>query len=102
MVYSFHQYLTYNDTASIQWVLDMRNQHNIPLWMGESGENSNVWYTDAIKLFESNNMGWSWWPWKRIETTVSPFSIKSNDNYESIINYWKGQGSKPDAADAIA
>ena len=102
MVYSFHKYWTYNDTASIQWVLDMRNQHNIPLWMGESGENSNVWYTDAIKLFESNNIGWSWWPWKRIETTVSPFSIKSNDNYESIINYWKGQGSKPDAADAIA
>lgn len=101
LVYSFHKYWTYNDTASIQWVLDLRNQHNVPLWMGESGENSNVWYTEAIKLFESNSIGWSWWPWKRIETTVSPFSVKSNDNYEAIINYWKGEGAKPSVSDAI-
>lgn len=102
MVYSFHKYWTYNDTASIQWVLDMRNQHNIPLWMGESGENSNTWYTDAVKLFKSNNIGWSWWPWKRIATTVSPFSVKSNENYETIIKYWKGEVAKPSTADAIA
>lgn len=101
MVYSFHKYWTYNDTASIQWVLDMRNQHNVPLWMGESGENSNVWYTEAINLFEDNNIGWSWWPWKRIATTVSPFSINSNPKYEAIINYWKGEGTKPSVQDAI-
>ena len=101
MVYSFHKYWTYNDTASIQWVLDMRNQHNVPLWMGESGENSNVWYTEAINLFEDNNIGWSWWPWKRIATTVSPFSINSNPKYEAIINYWKGEAAKPSVQDAI-
>ena len=101
MVYSFHKYWTYNDTASIQWVLDMRNQHNVPLWMGESGENSNVWYTEAINLFEDNNIGWSWWPWKRIATIVSPFSINSNPKYEAIINYWKGEGSQPSVQDAI-
>ena len=95
LVYSFHKYWTYNDTASIQWVLDMRNQHNVPLWMGESGENSNVWYTEAINLFEDNNIGWSWWPWKRIETIVSHFSINSNQKYEAIINYWKGEGARP-------
>lgn len=102
LVYSFHKYWTYNDTASIQWVLDLRDQHNVPLWMGESGENSNVWYTDAIKLFESNNIGWSWWPWKRIATTVSPFSVKSNANYEAIIKYWKGEVAKPSVNNAIA
>lgn len=101
MVYSFHKYWTYNDTASIQWVLDLRNQHNVPLWMGESGENSNVWYTEAINLFEDNNIGWAWWPWKRIQTTVSPFSVKSNTNYEAIIKYWKGEVVKPTLADAI-
>ena len=101
MVYSFHKYWTYNDTASIQWVLDLRNQHNVPLWCGESGENSNVWYRDAINLFEDNNIGWAWWPWKRIKTTVSPFSVKSNTNYEAIINYWKNEGPKPSVANAI-
>ena len=54
LVYSFHKYWSYNDTESIQWVLDIRNQNNVPLWMGESGENSNLWFTDAIRLFEEN------------------------------------------------
>lgn len=101
IVYSFHKYWTYNDTASIQWVLDLRNQHNVPLWCGESGENSNVWYKEAINLFEDNNIGWAWWPWKRIQTTVSPFSVNSNANYEAILKYWKGEGAKPSEANAI-
>ena len=101
MVYSPHKYWTYNDTASIQWVLDIRAQHNVPLWLGESGENSNVWFTEAIKLFEDNDIGWAWWPWKRIETIVCPYSINSNPNYKAIIKYWKGEGTKPSVEDAV-
>ena len=101
MVYSPHKYWTYNDTASMQWVLDIREQNNVPLWLGESGENSNVWYTEAIKLFEDNDIGWAWWPWKRIETITCPYSINSNSNYKAIIKYWKGEGAKPSVADAV-
>ena len=39
--------------------------HNVPLWMGESGENSNI-RVSIIILFEENEIGWAWWPWKRI------------------------------------
>ena len=101
MVYSPHKYWTYNDTASIQWVLDIRAQHNVPLWLGESGENSNVWFTEAINLLEDNDIGWAWWPWKRIQTIVCPYSIKSNANYEAILKYWKGEGSKPSVDVAV-
>ena len=102
LVYEFHKYWSYNDTESIQWVLDMQNQHNIPLWCGETGENSNVWYRDAMNLYETNNIGWSCWPYKRIATTVAPYSIPSNGNYEAIINFWKGEGPEPSVADAMA
>ena len=102
LVYEFHKYWSYNDTESIQWVLDMQNQHNIPLWCGETGENSNVWYKDAMSLYETNNIGWSCWPYKRIATTVAPYSVPSNPNYESIINFWKGEGPEPTVASAMA
>lgn len=101
LVYSFHKYWTYNDVGSISWVLDLQNQYNVPLWCGESGENSNVWYTDAIKLFEDHNIGWSWWPFKRIETVVAPFSISSNPKYEAIIDYWRGDAAAPSVTTAI-
>jgi endoglucanase len=102
MAYSFHKYWSHNDQGSIQWVLDIREQHNVPLWMGEAGENSNVWFTEAISLFEQNGIGWSWWPMKRIETIVAPYSIPFTDGYKQILQYWRGQAPKPTVNAAYA
>ncbi len=101
MAYSFHKYWSYNDPGSIDWVLQLRDQHNVPLWMGEGGENSNVWFTDAISLFEENNIGWSFWPMKRIETIVGPYSIPFTDGYKDILSYWRNQGPKPTEEEAF-
>lgn len=95
MVYSFHKYWTHNDQGSIQWMLDIRETHNIPLWLGESGENSNTWFKEAITLFEENNIGWAWWPMKKIEDIAGPFSIIKTDEYETLLKYWKGQAAQP-------
>jgi hypothetical protein len=101
MAYSFHKYWNYNDNpGSIGWVLEMRDQHNVPLWMGESGENSNVWFTDAIKLFEDNNIGWSWWPMKRIETIVGHYSIPFTDGYKNVLSYWRDEVPQPSVDEA--
>lgn len=98
MVYSFHKYWSHNDQGSIQWVLDMRNRHNIPLWCGESGENSNVWFRDAIRLLEENNIGWAWWPLKKIESISCPLSIPKSPEYQRLLDYWEGNASKPSAS----
>lgn len=100
MAYSFHKYWSNNDTGSIQWVLDIREQFDVPLWMGEAGENSNVWFTEAISLFEENGIGWSWWPMKRIETIVSPYSIEFTDGYKDVLSYWRGEITKPTVDEA--
>tara|TARA_B110000438_G_scaffold298035_1_gene345456 strand:- start:908 stop:4156 length:3249 start_codon:yes stop_codon:yes gene_type:complete len=102
MVYSFHKYWSENSIESIQWVLDLREENNVPLWMGEAGENSNVWFRDAIKLFEDNNIGWSWWPMKRIETIVSPYSIGFSEGYKNILEYWRGNAPRPSADEAFS
>ncbi|MEI9955889.1 MAG: hypothetical protein WDM90_06170 [Ferruginibacter sp.] len=69
------------------------------MWIGETGENSNVWYTEAIQLYEKNNIGWAWWPLKKIGNN-NPLEIKTNANYERVINYFNGKDSRPSAADA--
>ncbi|MEM7368381.1 MAG: carbohydrate-binding protein [Bacteroidota bacterium] len=97
MVYSPHKYWSYNDKASIQWVLTMRDQYNIPLYFGESGENSNTWFRDAIHLIESHGIGWAWWPMKKIESISGPLSVIKTADYETLLNYWKGSGSTPNS-----
>ncbi len=94
MVLSFHKYWNKNDPSSIQHMLKAREQYNIPVWLGETGENSNVWFTEAIRLLESNNIGWAWWPLKKIGFN-NPVEIKSNANYDQLLSYWGGSGAKP-------
>lgn len=97
LVYSPHKYWSTNDTASMQWVLDIRNAHNVPLYLGESGENSNAWFRDAIKLFEDLQIGWAWWPLKKIESITCPLSVPKSDGYQLLLDYWNGNAPKPSA-----
>ncbi len=92
IVFSFHKYWNYNNTSSIQWMLDKRNSLGIPIWLGESGENSNTWFTNAIRLCESNHIGWSWWPVKKSGIN-NVLRVMANNDYLNLIEYWKGNGS---------
>ena len=100
MAYSFHKYWNSTNEDDLNWILPMREQYDVPLWMGESGENSNTWYTDAVSLFENNNVGWAWWAMKKIGSVNSPYRIVVNDGYQKILNYWKDEGDKPTEQEA--
>lgn len=100
MAYSFHKYWSTNDQSSIQSYLNMRGAHNVPLWMGETGENSNMWFHEAVQLFEQHNIGWCWWTTKKFETITSPYSATLPDNWDLLRNYWDGSGPQPNALQA--
>ncbi len=102
MVYSFHKYWNAHNQSAIQWMLDMRNNYNIPIWCGESGENSNTWFRNTIKLLEDNDIGWAWWPLKKIDNISGPLSVARTEEYQTLLDYWEGSGSKPTAAFAKA
>jgi hypothetical protein len=95
MVYSFHKYWNPTTVETIQKYLDMREKYNVPLWMGESGENNNEWFRAVVNLSETNNIGWSWWTIKKIGSESSLMTITKPAGYQDIINYWTGKGPKP-------
>ncbi len=94
-VLSFHKYWSVNDQNSISWMINFRNQYNVPIWLGESGENSNVWFTDAISLVEKNGIGWAWWPLKKIGSVTNPYTIVKTANYQTLLDYWNNGGTAP-------
>lgn len=98
MVYSPHKYWSFNDKATIQWVLDIRERYDTPLYFGETGENSNVWFKDAISLFDEYNIGWAWWPMKKIESIAGPLTVLKTPEYQSLLDYWDGNGTRPSAS----
>jgi hypothetical protein len=102
MVYSFHKYWNPNTTESIQKYLDLRDKFGVPLWLGESGENNNEWFRDAVNLMETNNIGWSWWTIKKIDSESSLMNISKPAGYQKVIDFWAGKGPKPTDEEAKA
>lgn len=98
MTVSFHKYWNQNTQASIQTFLNYRQQYNVPIWLGESGENSNVWFRDAISLVESNNIGWAFWPMKKIESIAGVTAVTKTPEYQQLLNYWNNGGTQPTQA----
>ncbi|RYY65812.1 MAG: carbohydrate-binding protein, partial [Chitinophagaceae bacterium] len=94
MALSFHKYWNFNDQNSIANILKLRDQYNVPVWLGETGENSNLWFTQAIELLERNNIGWAWWPLKKLGHN-NPLQIKASDDYRKIVDYWNDKTKKP-------
>ncbi len=100
MVYAFHKYWNETDQGTIQYLLNIRQEYDTPLWLGETGENSNGWFYETVRLAESNNIGWNWWTHKKLETITSPLSSPTNDNYDKVVAYWKNEGPRPTQAEA--
>lgn len=100
MAYSFHRYWASTSASEIDWIKWIRETYNVPLWMGESGENSNTWFTDFIKTCEQNNIGWSWWPVKK-NGINNVLYVTVNAGYLNLIKYWKGEiAAAPNVAEA--
>lgn len=95
MAFSFHKYWNYNDDKTIQFALDLREKHNMPIWLGETGENSNVWFTELIQLLDKHNIGYAFWPMKKIDNIAGITNVKTTPEYEKLLNYWKNGGEKP-------
>jgi endoglucanase len=95
MAYSFHKYWNPTDQGSIGSYLSLRSTYDVPLWLGESGENSNQWFAEVIALTETNKIGWSWWTHKKIGGITGPLSAIETPDYDFLLRYWRGQATQP-------
>ncbi len=97
---SFHKYWNENNIESILQYTQMRDQYQIPLWMSESGENTIQWYREAVELLEENNIGWSWWTWKKMEHPSGALSVSKPQGFQQLLDYWQHGGLQPDPVSA--
>ncbi|MBK8143231.1 MAG: cellulase family glycosylhydrolase [Chitinophagaceae bacterium] len=97
--YQFHYYCWArpDNLNSIDEYLKRRNELNTPVWVGETGEKGNAIYWATTQLFEANNIGFSFWPWKKMDTQNTPYSIKKPAGWDLIAEYTRN-GAKPDAS----
>ena len=89
LVYQFHYYCWSNpdNLNDISYFLEHRERLNAPVWVGETGEKNPSIYFATTQYFEKNNIGWAYWPWKKIDNRQVVYSIKPPEGYDRIIQY---------------
>ncbi len=87
LVYTFHKYWMPPVQEQIQEYVDFSNKYNVPLWLGESGENENAWIDSFRVLLENNNIGWCFWPYKKMDSDRGIVQFPKTKGWEEIIKY---------------
>ena len=59
----------------------------MPVWLGESGENTDKWISSFKNLLEKNNIGWCFWPYKKLDSSRGMISINMPADYDSVITF---------------
>lgn len=86
-VYTFHKYWSATTKDVIQEYLDYSTKYNVPIYLGESGENTNEWINNFRILLEENNIGWCFWPYKKMDSESCVMSITKTTEFDSIITF---------------
>jgi len=87
--YTFHKYWTASDESVIRQYIDFRERYDVPIWMGESGENTDEWIAQFAKTLEKNNIGWAFWPYKKMQKPSAIVSIIPPADWEKIVEFAK-------------
>ena len=93
MMYTCHRYWCDTTQQAIQDFVDFRDKINLPLYMGETGENTDQWIASFTRLIERNNIGWHYWPYKKMGKPSCMVTISQPEGWDKIVEFTENSRS---------
>ncbi len=87
VVYEFHKYWFDVNQEAIQQYLDFRDKHQVPIYIGETGENTDEWVNDFRILLDKHQVSWAFWPYKKMNNTKGIMNFNEPEDYHLITKY---------------
>ncbi|AWH85488.1 glycosyl hydrolase family 5 [Flavobacterium album] len=87
VVYEFHKYWFDINQEAIQKYIDFRDKYNVPIYIGETGENTDEWVMEFRKLLDENKVNWAFWPYKKMDNLRGIMNFKQPEDYPLITKY---------------
>jgi aryl-phospho-beta-D-glucosidase BglC (GH1 family) len=87
LAYTFHKYWTEPTEQVIQEYVEFSKRYEVPLWMGESGENTNEWIASFRKVLEKNGIGWCFWPYKKLDAPSCVAAIHQPADWPAVVAF---------------
>ena len=94
MVIHFHRYGCPPDISAFRPYVEVSERLNLPLWLGETGENTASWFSAMMPLAFQCGISVTMWPWKKIDCENSPCSYAAPAEWDLLQAYLQG-GAQP-------
>ena len=101
MCVHFHRYWCPPRKFMYDEFLAKRDEFDMTLYLGETGENNMHWFAAMYPLAAELDIGYNIWPWKKMATDSSPCSVRMPKLWKKVMDYTKG-GDRPSYTDAQA
>jgi endoglucanase len=102
VMYNLHKYWMRPEKEAVQPYIDFRERYHVPIWMSESGENTDTWVGQFVQVLEQNQIGWAFWPYKKMDARSSPVSFSRPSYWDEIVAFAKLPGGTGDAEKRIS
>ncbi|MBI9039929.1 cellulase family glycosylhydrolase [Lutibacter sp.] len=93
VVYEFHKYWFDVNQEAIQSYIDFSEKHKVPIYIGETGENTDEWVNDFRILLDKNAVNWCFWPYKKMNNPRGIMNFNEPEDYHLITEYAKSDRS---------
>ena len=86
LMYTCHRYGGEPTPEAIRGFIEFRDRVNLPMYMGEIGHNTNEWMAAFCQTMEDNNIGWTFWPYKKMDGS-SFLGITPPENWDKVVSF---------------
>lgn len=84
LMFTCHRYGGPATAESIDGFIKYRDWSNKPMYMGEIGHNTDEWQADFVKVMKDNNIGYTFWPYKKCHDSCM-IGITMPQEWEEIV-----------------
>lgn len=89
IMFTCHRYGGPATADAIRSFIDFRNASGKPMYMGEMGHNTDQWQADFVKVMKENNIGYTFWPYKKRDGSCM-VGIVMPEEWEEVVKFAEG------------
>ena len=108
IMYTCHRYGGPATAEAIKDYIDFRDKTGLPMYMGETGHNTDEWQADLVRVMRDNNIGYTFWPYKKVDNSCMNAVVRPEGWDSVVVKFAEAQrttfadirAARPDQAEA--
>ena len=97
IMYTCHRYGGDATKEAIGSFIAFRDKTGLPMYMGELGHNTDKWQSDFVKVLREANIGYTFWPYKKIESSCMVGIAKPEEWDSTVVKFSEADRNSFDA-----